>query len=553
MTLPSGNRTSRTLIVILLIAFGLRLALFFLHTGPIENEGAGYTRIAESLYFRHNYSGIAENPDLASPPGFPMLIAATAFVTRNFVIAARVVSLLSGLSLVWSLYLLASRIYGPKTGLLAALVAAIHPFLATLSAATYNESPYFAFLFFGLYWAVRMFDPVPSKAWFWTAFFLGCSFLIRPESLPIPLLVGLLVFASHGRNAWRKAVLDSARMLSVFALFVIPYGLFLRAHTGHFQLEARNLVNYTIGNRILDGSSALEATRGLGENLEFKGPLLHTNIYASYSPYPAGFKEVVRYFVRMALFNRFWLYSDVFPAFAFGAPLLWCLVFLGIFSEPWDRNQLVAQVFLISLLVYAFVILCAAHSRQLRYAFPLVPLTIVWTARGLLAIHDWARNTVQRSFVWDSFKNWAATLLTSSALLVLVTISALGVRQVAEFSMGSSRYSYIRSAGLWLKEHEPGRKNILSEAAVFPFYAGGYQILAPVASEEVVLRYLHSENPDFIVLGSSPVKSVSYLRDWYDHGIPDPRAKLIHSEGTGTDRILIYKWDHVSSSQPATE
>jgi hypothetical protein len=170
-----------------------------------------------------------------------------------------------------------------------------------------------------------------------------------------------------------------------------------------------------------------------------------------------------------------------------------------------------------------------------------------------LAIHDWARNTVQRSFVWDSFKNWAATLLTSTALLVLVTISALGVRQVTEFAMGTPRYSYIRSAGLWLKEHEPGRKNILSEGAVFPFYAGGYQILAPAASEEVVLRYLHSENPDFLVLGSLPIKSVSYLRDWYDHGIPDPRAKLIHSEGTGTDRILIYKWDHVSSLQPATE
>ena len=546
----TASRTTRIFLAILFVAFAIRLTLFFMHTGPIENEGAGYARLAESIYFRHDYSGIAETPDLASPPGYPLLIAATAFLTGNFVVAAKIVSLLSGLSLVLSLYLLAGRIYGARVALFTALLAAVHPFLATLSAATYNESPYYAFLVFAIYWAVRAFEPVPSRAWFWSSFFFGWSFIIRPEALPIPLLVVVLIFLSYGRALWRKAALDSVRLLCVFALFVVTYGLFLRSHTGHFQLEARNLVNYTIGNRMLDGTSPFEATRGLGDNLEFNGPLLHTNIYAAYAPYPTGIKNVFRYFVRMALFNRYWIYSDVFPAFAFGAPFVWCLVCLGIFAEPWNRQQLIPQVLLLSLLAYAFIVLCAAHSQQLRYAFPLVPLTIIWTTRGLLAIYDWTRGTTQRACGKESLGNATATFVAGFAAFALVAISALGVRQVAEFSMGAPRYAYIRSAGIWLKGHEAGRKTILSEAAVLPFYAGGYQILAPSASPEVVLRYLHSENPDFIVLGSTPVKSVTYLADWYAHGIPDSQARVIHAEGNGAEQILIYRWEHAPTGHP---
>ena len=48
---------------------------------------------------------------------------------------------------------------------------------------------------------------------------------------------------------------------------------------------------------------------------------------------------------------------------------------------------------------------------------------------------------------------------------------------------------------------------------------------------------------DFIVLQADELASRLYLRDWFEHSIPDSCARLIrHSEGPVVQQIEIYQW-----------
>ncbi len=65
----------------------------------------------------------------------------------------------------------------------------------------------------------------------------------------------------------------------------------------------------------------------------------------------------------------------------------------------------------------------------------------------------------------------------------------------------------------------------------------------PFASSAVSLRYISQKKPDFIVLLEFTKRSLPYLTDWFDHGIPDRRAELIYDEtGRNYERVKIYKW-----------
>ncbi len=218
------------------------------------------------------------------------------------------------------------------------------------------------------------------------------------------------------------------------------------------------------------------------------------------------------------------------------------------------RRQLLIQLLLLALLFYAFIILCAAHAKQMRYSFPWVPLTLVWTAQALQTIYRWTRDTLERALGFAYSLNFLTALPVAAILIILMAISTVGARQVPEFEMSHARHALVRSAGLWLKEQAPGPKTILSEAAVFPLYSGGFQVLFPSAPPETVLRYLHSENPDFVVLGNSPVRFAPYLKEWYDHGIPDAQAHLIYAaEDPQGEGLRVYSWGWTKPLMPAIQ
>src|SRR5690606_28400523 len=93
------------------------------------------------------YIGILGGPQTWMPPLFPFLIVALTPLAGSEELAARFISCLTGVGLMFPTMAIARRIGGPRAGLITALVVATHGTAIAFSGATYVEGPFVFVLF----------------------------------------------------------------------------------------------------------------------------------------------------------------------------------------------------------------------------------------------------------------------------------------------------------------------------------------------------------------------------------------------------------------------
>ena len=188
---------------------------------------------------------------------------------------------------------------------IAALLVAFHPFLIALSTTGYAEILAAALEFGAIYWSIRLIEDHGRWCWLFAGVCWGLSYLNRTECLILPLFtVGVfLLHALWQKWPLRRWLTRSAAFITVFALFVAPYVMLFYHYTGKVRFEGKNLLNYTIGQRKLDGKPQPLASRELTPDLRELGPSLDTGAYTTYSPYPTGFRDLARYYARAARNN----------------------------------------------------------------------------------------------------------------------------------------------------------------------------------------------------------------------------------------------------------
>src|ERR1700732_2587699 len=131
------------LLLILLLAFALRLLSARFLMGSIDSEGAESARIAENLLNGNGYVGIAiPGTELMFPPLFPLLIAAVSLLTHQSETAGRLISVTMGTLLVLPVYFIALSLYNRRVSYVAAMLTACHPLLVGYSATVFSETTY---------------------------------------------------------------------------------------------------------------------------------------------------------------------------------------------------------------------------------------------------------------------------------------------------------------------------------------------------------------------------------------------------------------------------
>jgi 4-amino-4-deoxy-L-arabinose transferase-like glycosyltransferase len=123
---------------LLVLAFLLRLPLLFFPE-VIHNDGTEYVRHAK-LIFAGDWAGGK------APPLYPALIALFRVFTGNFERAGILASVLFGSFLILPVYSLGRTLFNERVGALAALFAAVQPFLYIASGSVLTESVYFFLL-----------------------------------------------------------------------------------------------------------------------------------------------------------------------------------------------------------------------------------------------------------------------------------------------------------------------------------------------------------------------------------------------------------------------
>lgn len=548
------------LLVILLLAVVVRVYWLVTQTVVIEVEGAEYARIAENLLRGHGYVGTMEGPQLLAAPLFPLLIAAFSFVARDFELAGRLVSLMAGTCLVVVLFFLARRVYGRQTALTCAILAAFYPFFIMMSAAVYTEATFLTLIMAGTLFGLQAIELSRGRDYVLTGLFFGLAYLTRAEAIAYVgvIILILLYVALVRRENLKRATLKTALVVISFGVLAAPYVMFLYAETGQFRFEGKHEVMRMIGKRTQSGMSFLQAAFGIDANLDEAGPLLNPNHMIKHAANALQSDDIASRGNAISS-NQIWHASrdllrniksplkrlyDIFTDFRpFGVPVLTVLVLMGLFRNPWDAKRRAREGYLLCIVSTAVMILIAVKFFLVRHTFSLLPLLVLWAAKGIEEFSEWfaaSFSSVKCSRIIGRAQLKIGAKWGVSVLFLLLTMQASS-GGVFPFALGYSKYLPEKEAGLWIKKNMASAK-IMEPHNTVSYYADGVWFPSPYADASLALKYIDLKKPDFVVLSGRKIGLTLYMEEWLQHGIPSEKYKLVYDQGTTLqERIMIYQ------------
>lgn len=209
------------------IALLARVGVIVADSGYVPQQDAwDYDRHARSIAggdgYPDSYYVADRGPSALRAPGYPYFLGAIYAVSGDSVTAGRLANALLGALSVVLLFLIVRRIWGQRTGLLAAALAALFPPLVLLSRDLLSESLFIA-LELGTVLCVLEFRR--SRAFRWAAIaglLAGLAALTRNPgpALAIPVIVGLWVFRPS--FSWRAAAPPALAVLCM-GLTMLPW------------------------------------------------------------------------------------------------------------------------------------------------------------------------------------------------------------------------------------------------------------------------------------------------------------------------------------------
>jgi hypothetical protein len=481
---PETPDPRRRLALLVAVAAAVR-ALLLLLPRQIRWDEPAYLLIGRSLWSGGGFT-LTGAPEVHYPPLFPALFGGTWKLVGSPELATDLWLVVAGALLVLPVHALAARAFDRRVAFGAALLVAVFPGLTTsvLYWGSMTE-PVFVLL---LYWAAWLvLRGVEAGDWRRPAAagaVLALAYLGRPEAVGWAVSLAaaaVAVRALAGKlRSWRTAAILAALGLS-FALFAVPYVLYLHRETGLWMLSGKLGITYDLGAAVLTSDAARydEITNAIdpetGEvrwesERRFETP-----------PAPRTASLAVRVLGNLRRIAARAAVQPVFPI------ALLPFVFVAWLGKSWRRDRWAAEAWLwaSALPVLAFL---AYHVHQ-RFFAPAFPALLVWTAAGLATAGDWLARR------WPAAGRWPWR-----ALLVAVAASfALAHATVLRTQLPTLRDVH-RDAGLWLRDNSPADARVLAYELAVCVWARRSCLQFPRASIEDVLAYARERGGSYVLI-----------------------------------------------------
>ena len=228
-----------TLGALILLAFGLRAAFFFVHHTPLEfPDSVIYDKIAANVCAG---AGLIQDPHTAvfRPPLYPLLLALSYRLFGRNLALVGLLQALMGAATVLVVYRIGREWFDEATGWIAAAIVAVYPFFIFYSALLLTETLFILLLtaIMALLGRAACVGADGRRGSYRAAalagFLLGLGVLTRSS------LVGFLVFlapiwwlAARGRGRWPAAFTWAVMLLCMIAVLT-PWAIRNRIRTGH--------------------------------------------------------------------------------------------------------------------------------------------------------------------------------------------------------------------------------------------------------------------------------------------------------------------------------
>jgi 4-amino-4-deoxy-L-arabinose transferase-like glycosyltransferase len=211
----------------------------------IEGDANGYWELAQRLAAGEDYSIYTPPRRVLRMPGFPLLLAASIRVFGPSVLAATIVLSVVGTGCCWLTWLLARRVFGEATALVAFAVTAVSPLLIGSSVQVLSET-WFAFWMLLCLLSLRPLvvtlnpanaaaGPSPGAvAAVIQGLLTGLTVLVRPGWILWAGFSPLLILVA--RNDWsiQRRLKAGALVMAGCLLALLPWAWRNHAITGHW-------------------------------------------------------------------------------------------------------------------------------------------------------------------------------------------------------------------------------------------------------------------------------------------------------------------------------
>ncbi|NLE75171.1 MAG: hypothetical protein GX605_00270 [Chloroflexi bacterium] len=478
--------------------------------------------------------------DVHHTPLYPLAAGLLSLLTGDLKLASDLCYVLFGTLLVLPVYGLGRELYGRAAGWAAALTVAMLPSLvvAPLLWGTMTEPIYLFCVASGM-WALW----AGWRRSRWAGFALAgvcfaLAYLARPEAIWYPIaLGGALGLVQLLRRERRLAPWGRLLVLGLaFLATVFPYLAYVRVHTGQWMVSEKVGLAYAhgfaLGHR--DYAAFDRVAWGLdsaGTEVWFFSPESYTlSLSEQILADVPGFLNLLRLnvlrFVQTLGITRF------FPA------LLFPLLFLGFFRQPWDRRRLEGELYLwlSSVSVFSFLIFQVLD----RYLTPLLILLALWLGKGLVEWGDWAVATLHQTARRAS-GGWLRAARWGLVVLVAAGLAALWGPVQTDLQVPNSWRPAHRAVGEWLAEVAGPDDAIMSRYPAVAFHAGRRWVATANASLDELRRYAQDKGVDYLVVDARELGLRPQFAPLVEGTTPPPWLELAAVQEEGDERIVIYR------------
>ena len=438
------STTKRDLILLLSCSLAIKLTIALL-TKAINHDGVIYITAAQEFAAGNFKEGLL----IYRMPFYPLLLAFTHYIVRDWIVAARFISLFTSVLTIIPLYLLTKKFFAPSAAIWACLAFALTPLPNHLAVEVTRDSAFLFFFAWTIYFALQGIESQNFTSYFLAGICSTFAFLCRLEGIIlffcyITFLSYIALRNSEERGAIFKGILI---YISFPVVFLSASSLVLQAKVQHYtgKLKHFNRVSFLI-NQVKDLISLkflenyfmiYEKLEVFEKNLPRRPPGLNFAEIARHHMYAVYLLGVLESFIRA-----------IFPPY---------VIALGFGLKNTKIRKHAFMVFLggcYLLLLYHFII----RKDGLRVRIFLAPAFLVypWIGVGLHRIVNYFRK--------GTWKWWLTTVF-------ILVVGLSSIYESADILWKQD--DVVIRAGEWI-ENRPAlkRAKIITTDRRIPFYAG---------------------------------------------------------------------------------
>lgn len=453
-----------------LLALNVIIAIGTWHSVQVLTpDGTDYIHSGVSLMSGKGFVGIEGKPQLHYSPGLPIAIGLVHKIVADSVLAGRIVAVSSSIASVLLSALLATRLFGRRTGVAVALILSAMPIRIITSHQVLSEPLFMALVLAALWlWLEEADSHKPWRAAL-IGLALGYAYLARAEGLLCALV--LAVIALFGKRFWN---VPSRRSVAISALALVlvasPYVIYLRVHTGRWALSNKQAVR----------SACIAHSRGLWSPDICRLTSDNKNIdWTRFTETPQ--QLAVRYLANAR--------REAHEAVTQIGVILKICFLLGMIFELHRGNKVLCRA-LPALLVLSLPLLYLPAFYPLpRYVFLgiLPPLMLsCWqlTKRFSPSWAESAGSPVARAVVW-------------TPVLIALAYTLVGTRAMFFTRANPSPSPEVVA---WVRRIIPPREALITSDPTIVFYTGNRFVRLPYDDFDRVLAYAEHQRAKFLLV-----------------------------------------------------